>query len=409
MKKIIIAIDSFKGCLTSAEAGKAAEKGIKSINPFCHTSVIPIADGGEGLLDVLITATKGKYITLSAHGPLMKMTKTHYGLSGNGRTAIIEMAAISGLPLVPMEQRNPMLTTTFGTGELIKDALNKGCRNFIIGIGGSATNDAGLGMLQALGFRFLDKSGHTLGTGGQIMEAVANIDTSGIHPALRETHFMVACDVANPFYGPDGAAYIFAQQKGADSNMVQRLDEGMQSLAEVIKKTTGKDITNYPGAGAAGGMGGGLLAFFNAELKPGTELLLKAIDFSEKIKGADLIITGEGKADQQTAMGKVPYGILKDVEYPSVSSSSLPLAVLKQADFNLLIANACRLWGKNDDINLKSIKEMLGDTPLSLYLNNADREVVESFTGELPPKTPLHSFVSRLSQLGLTAKKAAVK
>ena len=155
MKKIIIAIDSFKGCLTSAEAGKAAEKGIKSINPSCHTSVIPIADGGEGLLDVLITATKGKYITLSAHGPLMKMAKTHYGLSGNGRTAIIEMAAISGLPLVPMEQRNPMLTTTFGTGELIKDALNKGCRNFIIGIGGSATNDAGLGMLQALGFRAL--------------------------------------------------------------------------------------------------------------------------------------------------------------------------------------------------------------------------------------------------------------
>ena len=164
------------------KAAKTAEKGIKSINPSCHTSVIPIADGGEGLLDVLITATKGKYITLSAHGPLMKMAKTHYGLSGNGRTAIIEMAAISGLPLVPIEQRNPMLTTTFGTGELIKDALNKGCRNFIIGIGGSATNDAGLGMLQALGFRFLDKSGHTLGTGGQIMEAVANIDTSGIHP-----------------------------------------------------------------------------------------------------------------------------------------------------------------------------------------------------------------------------------
>lgn len=330
MKKIVIAIDSLKGCLTSAEAGKAAEKGIKSINPSCHTSVIPIADGGEGLLDVLITATKGKYITLSAHGPLMKMTKTHYGLSGNGRTAIIEMAAISGLPLVPIKQRNPMLTTTFGTGELIKDALNKGCRNFIIGIGGSATNDAGLGMLQALGFRFLDKSEHTLGTGGQIMEAVANIDTSGIHPALKETHFMVACDVANPFYGPDGAAYIFAQQKGADSKMVQRLDEGMQSLAEVIKKTTGKDITNSPGAGAAGGMGGGLLAFFNAELKPGTELLLKAIDFSGKIKGADLIITGEGKADRQTAMGKVPYGILKEAQ-----KEHIPVIVLAGSIENL--------------------------------------------------------------------------
>ncbi len=214
MKKIIIAIDSFKGCLTSAEAGKAAEKGIKSIILPAHFSY-SIADGGEGLLDVLITATKGKYITLSAHGPLMKMAKTHYGLSAMAES-YYRNGCHQRTTSRTYEQRNPMLTTTFGTGELIKDALNKGCRNFIIGIGRSATNDAGLGMLQALGFRFLDKSGHTLGTGGQIMEAVANIDTSGIHPALRETHFMVACDVANPFYGPDGAAYIFAQQKGAD-------------------------------------------------------------------------------------------------------------------------------------------------------------------------------------------------
>lgn len=330
MKKVIIAIDSFKGCLTSAEAGEAAEKGIKNINPSCHTSVIPIADGGEGLLDVLVTATKGEYITLSAHDPLMKMTETRYGLSGNGNTAIIEMAAISGLPLVPIEQRNPMLTTTFGTGELIKDALDKGCRDFIIGIGGSATNDAGLGMLQALGFRFLDKSGHTLGAGGRIMEAVTNIDTSSIHPALKEAHFMVACDVANPFHGPDGAAYIFAQQKGADPEMVQRLDKGLQSLAEVIKRTTGKDLTNYPGAGAAGGMGGGLLAFLHAELKPGTELLLEATGFPEKIKGADLIITGEGKADRQTAMGKVPYGILKEAQ-----KEHIPVIVLAGCIENL--------------------------------------------------------------------------
>lgn len=314
MKKIIIAIDSFKGCLTSKEAGEAAAKGIKSIDSSCKTLVIPIADGGEGLLDVLVTTTKGKYVSLSAHGPLMDMTETHYGISGNGKTAIIEMAAISGLPLVPPDKRNPMLTTTFGTGELIKDALEKGCRDFIIGIGGSATNDAGLGMLQALGFRFLDKSGHISGTGGQIMETVTNIDISNSHPALKEAHFMVACDVDNPFYGPDGAAYIFARQKGADNEMIQKLDMGMRSLAEVIKRTTGKDITNYPGAGAAGGMGGGLLAFLNAELKPGTELLLEAIDFREKIKGANLIITGEGKADRQTAMGKVPYGILKEAQ-----------------------------------------------------------------------------------------------
>lgn len=313
-KKVVIAIDSFKGCLTSAEAGEAAAQGIRSIDPACNTLVIPIADGGEGLLDMLTDALQGEYIRLSAHDPLMKTRETCYGISGNGKTAIIEMAAISGLPLVPVNQRNPLLTTTFGTGELIKDALEKGCRDFIIGIGGSATNDAGLGMLQALGFRFLDTSGHVLGTGGQMMGEVVNIDYSHIHPALRESHFTVACDVRNPFYGPDGAASIFARQKGADDDMIQKLDAGMQALAEIIKKTTGKDISNHPGAGAAGGMGGGMLAFLNAELKPGTELLLETIDFQGKIKDADLIITGEGKADRQTAMGKVPYGVLKEAQ-----------------------------------------------------------------------------------------------
>ena len=330
MKKIIIAIDSFKGCLTSAEAGKAAEKGIKSINPSCHTSVIPIADGGEGLLDVLIRATKGKYITLSAHGPLMKMAKTHYGLSGNGRTAIIEMAAISGLPLVPKvcpdlsRKRKPSACSIPNPASLVALPPIPIIKFLHPLFNASFINSPVPKVVVSIGFLC------SIGTGGQIMEAVANIDTSGIHPALRETHFMVACDVANPFYGPDGAAYIFAQQKGADSNMVQRLDEGMQSLAEVIKKTTGKDITNYPGAGAAGGMGGGLLAFFNAELKPGTELLLKAIDFSEKIKGADLIITGEGKADRQTAMGKVPYGILKEAQ-----KEHIPVIVLAGSIENL--------------------------------------------------------------------------
>lgn len=313
-RKIVIAIDSFKGCLTSAEAGEAAAQGIKSIHPGCHTLVIPIADGGEGLLDVLLSIFRGKRIHLPAHDPLMQIREAYYGMSGDGKTAIIEMAAISGLPLVPVQQRNPMLATTFGTGELIRDALDRGCRNFIVGIGGSATNDAGLGMLQALGFRFLDKHRQLLGIGGKIMEEVAEIDTSHIHPALKEAHFTVACDVRNPFYGPEGAAFVFAPQKGADSRMVQKLDASMQSLAEVIKRVTGRDISRHPGAGAAGGMGGGLLAFLNADLKPGTELLLEATRFPAKIKGADLIITGEGKADRQSAMGKVPYGILKEAQ-----------------------------------------------------------------------------------------------
>ncbi len=312
MNKVVIAIDSFKGCLTSEEAGNAVMKGVKAIFPDCETLLFPVADGGEGMLDILVSATKGKYRTLPAHGPLMEPMQGRYGISGDGQTALVEMAAVSGLPLIPEEKRNPMLTTTYGTGELIRDALEQGCRRFIVGIGGSATNDAGLGMLQALGFRFRDKQGKLLGTGGRILPQVASIDTSAVHPALKEARFTIACDVHNPFCGPDGAAYVFAPQKGADAGMVKELDAGMQALALVIRSATGKDISDIPGAGAAGGMGGGFLAFLNAGLKPGIRLMLDALDFGEKIKGADLVFTGEGRADRQTAMGKVPFGVLEE-------------------------------------------------------------------------------------------------
>lgn len=312
MNKVVIAIDSFKGCLTSEEAGNAVMKGVKAIFPDCETLLFPVADGGEGMLDILVSATKGKYRTLPAHGPLMEPMQGRYGISGDGQTALVEMAAVSGLPLVPEEKRNPMLTTTYGTGELIRDALEQGCRRFIVGIGGSATNDAGLGMLQALGFRFRDKQGNLLGTGGRILSQVASIDTSAVHPALKGARFTIACDVHNPFCGPDGAAYVFAPQKGADAEMVKELDAGMQALALVIRSATGKDISDVPGAGAAGGMGGGFLAFLNAGLKPGIRLMLDALDFGEKIKGADLVFTGEGRADRQTAMGKVPFGVLEE-------------------------------------------------------------------------------------------------
>lgn len=312
MNKVVIAIDSFKGCLTSEEAGNAVMKGVKAIFPDCETLLFPVADGGEGMLDILVSATKGKYRTLPAHGPLMEPMQGRYGISGDGQTALVEMAAVSGLPLIPEEKRNPMLTTTYGTGELIRDALEQGCRRFIVGIGGSATNDAGLGMLQALGFRFRDKQGNLLGTGGRILPQVASIDTSAVHPALKEARFTIACDVHNPFCGPDGAAYVFAPQKGADAGMVKELDAGMQALALVIRSATGKDISDVPGAGAAGGMGGGFLAFLNAGLKPGIRLMLDALDFGEKIKGADLVFTGEGRADRQTAMGKVPFGVLEE-------------------------------------------------------------------------------------------------
>lgn len=312
MKKVVIAIDSFKGCLPSAEAGEAAARGIRSVFPECEIRCLPIADGGEGMLEVLITATNGQEVHVSAHGPLMEERDTHYGISGDGKTAFIEMASISGLPLVPPEKRNPMLTTTYGTGELICDALERGCRNFIIGIGGSATHDAGLGMLQALGFRFTNKEGKETGTGsGEVLLKVASVDRTFVHPALNSCRFTVACDVQNPFYGPEGAAYIFAPQKGADRKMVEMLDAGMRSFAEVTFRTTGKDISHHPGSGAAGGMGGSLLAFLNAELKPGIQLMLDALDFNNIMEGADLIITGEGKADKQTLMGKVPSGILE--------------------------------------------------------------------------------------------------
>lgn len=305
-------MDSFKGCLTSAEAGLAVEEGIRSVFPDCEIVRIPIADGGEGLLDVLVAATHGKYVSLQAHNPLMRMIETRYGLSDDGKTALIEMAAVSGLPLVAPEHRNPMLTTSRGTGEMIKDALRRGCRKFIIGIGGSATNDAGTGMLQALGYRFLDKEGRELGIGGQILGRVATVDASWVDPVLSKAQFTVACDVRNPFCGPEGAAYVFARQKGADDRMIEALDAGMHSFARVMEQVTGKDISGCPGAGAAGGMGGGFLAFLNAELCPGIELLLRTAGFEEQIAGADLVITGEGKADRQTAMGKVAYGVLAE-------------------------------------------------------------------------------------------------
>ncbi len=315
MRKVIIAIDSFKGCLTSLEAGEAAARGIKSIFPECEVICMPVSDGGEGMADVLITATSGKKITLQAHGPLMKLREAHYGVSGDEMTAFIEMANISGLTLVPMEQRNPMLTTTYGTGEVIKNALEYGCRNFIIGIGGSATNDAGLGMLQALGYKLKDKDGRVLDiANGQTMRQVASIDDNGIYPAIRESHFTIACDVNNPFFGAQGAAAIFAPQKGADKEMVDILEKGMRHVATVMRQTTGIEISDVPGSGAAGGMGGCLRAFFNAELKPGIELVLKVLNFSNRISDADLVITGEGKADKQTVMGKVAHGILKEAD-----------------------------------------------------------------------------------------------
>ena len=309
--KVIIAIDSFKGSLTSTEAGKAVEESILQAHPDWQTDIIPIADGGEGMLTVMQNATKGKKQTIRAHNPCMELIETEYGISANGTTAFIEMATISGLPLIRKEQQNPMKTTTYGTGELIRDALEKGCTQFIIGIGGSATNDAGTGMLQALGFHFLNAEGTTLGQGGEILSEIASIDTSNVCPLLKNAHFIVACDVKSPFYGPEGAAHVFARQKGADETMIAALDEGMRRFAQVIAQETGRDIAHVAGSGAAGGMGGGIMAFLHDELKPGADLLLEISQFDERAAHADLIITGEGRIDRQSLMGKIPGKILE--------------------------------------------------------------------------------------------------
>lgn len=311
MKKVVVAVDSFKGCLTSREAEEAVKEGILSVFPACEVLLFPISDGGEGFLEGIASVVEGKFISLLAHNPLMETKRTRYFLSADGKTAFIEMAAISGLVLVPSRKRNPLLTTTFGTGELIRNALDRGCRNFVVGIGGSATNDAGLGMLQALGYRFLDKDRKPVGTGGEKMGEVISVDCSHVHWALQDSRFTIACDVRTSFCGPEGAAFTFAAQKGADRVMMEKLDAGMQSLVKVMEQFSGKEIRHHPGSGAAGGMGGGFLAFLNAELKAGIAFLLEVFDFEKKIAGADLIITGEGKIDKQTFMGKVPCGILE--------------------------------------------------------------------------------------------------
>ncbi|MDH6358023.1 glycerate kinase [Parabacteroides sp. PF5-9] len=311
MKKVVIASDSFKGSLSSIEVAEYAGYGVHKVFPDCEVIKIPVADGGEGTIQTLVEAMNGKIIQCRVHDPLMQPITAEYGILGDRQTAVIEMATASGLPLVPIEKRNPMQTTTYGTGELIKDALFRGCRKFLIGIGGSATNDGGTGMLQALGFRFLDKEKKELGKGGQQLIHIHSIDHSHKLSELNDAVFTIACDVNNPFSGTNGAALVYARQKGADEQMIFELDKGLKHFAQVIHEKEQKNIDPIPGAGAAGGLGGGFLAFLNATLKPGIEMVLEHLHFEELIQGADLIITGEGKLDHQTAMGKAPAGVLK--------------------------------------------------------------------------------------------------
>ena len=311
MNTILLAFDSFKGSLTSREVADAFKEGVRSVAPDCIIHKVCLADGGEGTAEALVSTLGGEWVEVEVFDPLMRPIRARYGVVDDGDTAIIEMAEASGLTLLAEEERNPLKTSTYGTGQLIADALKRGCRKILVGIGGSATNDAGTGMLSALGFRFFDAEGHLLDGCGESLERVATIDSSLILPELKSVDMRVACDVTNPFCGPQGAAYVFAPQKGADLQMVERLDKGMWHFAEIIKQYNKVDVTDLPGAGAAGGLGGAFSALLGTQLCQGVELVIDALHFEELLKGCDLVVTGEGRIDRQTLMGKAPMGVLK--------------------------------------------------------------------------------------------------
>ncbi|MDA0148652.1 glycerate kinase [Vibrio sp. LaRot3] len=309
--KIVIAPDSYKESLTAMEVATSIEKGFQHVLPQAEYIKLPMADGGEGTVQSLVDATGGEIIHHQVTGPLGQQVEGFYGLLGDGKTAIIEMAAASGLHLVEPELRNPLLTTTYGTGELIRAVLERGVEHIIVGIGGSATNDGGLGMAQALGIRMLDSAGNPLGHGGGALANLATIDTSNLDPRLANVRLEVACDVDNPLCGAKGASHVFGPQKGATPEMVEQLDNNLSHYAEVMKTQLGKDVKEMAGAGAAGGLGAALLGLLDAELRPGIEIVMDAVNLSDVLKDADLVITGEGRIDSQTIHGKTPIGVAR--------------------------------------------------------------------------------------------------
>ena len=311
MKKIIVASDSFKGSLSSAEVAAAVAEGVRDVCPECKVVCLEVGDGGEGTSGALMRALGGSAVSCETHDPLMRPIIADYGISADGRTAVIDMAAASGLTLLRSEERNPLLTTTFGTGEMIADALRSGCRRVIVGLGGSATNDGGTGMLAALGIRFLNARGEVLPGTGESLEKIVCADCSGALTGLAAAEFIAACDVESPLCGPRGAAYVYAPQKGADAAATEALDRGLRNFGEIAETVYGHGILEAEGAGAAGGAGAGMMAYLHARMVPGAELLLDALNFDRLVADADLVITGEGRMDEQTLMGKLPLRVLR--------------------------------------------------------------------------------------------------
>ena len=335
---VVVAIDSLKGSLSSMEAGMAAKEGILAAKPDANVIVKPLADGGEGTTLALIEGLDGERIDLMVTGPMHTPVQAYYGYLKDRNTAVMEMASAAGITLVPEGEKNPLLATSYGVGEMINDALQRGCRNFIIGIGGSATNDGGIGMLKALGVRFSDENGEDAGEGGQALAKVSHIDTSDLNPLLKECHIQVACDVNNPLCGENGSTYVYGPQKGVTEDRKKKLDEDMAHFARITSETLGNDHRDTPGAGAAGGLGFAFLSYLGASLTPGIELILHAIGLEQELSHADIVVTGEGRLDFQTAMGKAPVGVAKLAKKYHAKVIAFAGSVTKEA-------NACNKEG----------------------------------------------------------------
>ncbi len=339
--KIVVASDSMKGSLTGGEVGEAVKAGVTKVCGEVEIDVVAIADGGEGTVGAILKGEGWKKVWKSVEGPMGDTVRAYYGIKGD--KAVIEMAQASGLTLVREERLNPIESSSFGTGELIRDALERGCKDIIVGLGGSATNDGGVGMLQALGYRFLDYRGRNVGRGGGVLGKIVGIDESNRDFRLRDARFVGACDVTNPLTGVNGASCVFGPQKGASAVMVSELEAGMNNFSSVARQFLGRDVSNFPGSGAAGGMGFSIIGFLQGKLERGIELVLDAIEFDKIISAAALVITGEGRLDSQTCMGKGPYGVLlraTERGIPTVgiggSIESASIAVLKAAGFAAL-------------------------------------------------------------------------
>ena len=307
--KILIAPDSFKNALSAPGVAKALRKGLLKVLPEAEITVVPMADGGEGTMESLIEATQGSFVHVRVHDPLMREVDASFGITGDGNTAIIEMASASGIQLIRPEERDPWITSSYGTGELIRAALDRGCHTILIGIGGSATNDGGMGMARALGMEFTQVDGKPVSEGGGALGDVNRIDTSGLDPKVKNADIIVACDVTNPLTGPEGASQVYGPQKGAGDAMVNKLDGNLAHFAGIIREQLDLDVEYIPGAGAAGGLGAGMLAFLGARLLEGFPVIAGMLGLEDKIRAADLVITGEGKLDAQTRFGKTPFGV----------------------------------------------------------------------------------------------------